>query len=418
MDPNHHLRNVLVRDAKAQCTALGVPPDAVLVSGDIAFAGEKDEYEFAQVWLEELCDACGCDFSKIFVIPGNHDVQRGIAGRLGVQAIHNDIKNTAEPHHLPDKISDFLNDEDTGKQLYGSIENFNDFATKYFCDLLAPDRTKIERRFKLNDSSTLCVTGLNSAFVSSHADKEGSLYVDPSGFTITRENGVVHLVLCHHPYNWLANGRELEDHLNDVVQIQLFGHEHTNRVLPGRDWFRVAASAAHPDRAERGWEPGYNLLELMIDTKEEQRYLEIKGHVRIWQNRPGQFVPKVDREKNHFHQLIPIDSWRPPVQPTPITTSEDTFAISDSSEARRNEEDTSMTSLRALSIRFSKLTFSKKLEIAGGLSLFEEADTKLPDHERFRQVLLRARERRVLQKLESEIASAELSPTPEQKKEN
>ena len=77
-----------------------------------------------------------------------------------------------------------------------------------------------------------------------------------------------------------------------------------------------------------------------------------------------------------------------------------------------------MTSLRALSIRFFKLTFSKKLEIAGKLSLFEEDDTELPDHERFRQVLLRARRREMLNKLEAEIEKAEQPSAPSQEKES
>ena len=39
MDPNHHLRANLVQDAKQQCEKLDAAPDAVLVSGDIAFSG-------------------------------------------------------------------------------------------------------------------------------------------------------------------------------------------------------------------------------------------------------------------------------------------------------------------------------------------------------------------------------------------
>src|ERR1035441_7179038 len=44
-----------------------------------------------------------------------------------------------------------------------------------------------------------------------------------------------------------------------VARLHLFGHDHTSRIVPGRDWVQVSASAAHPDRTEPGWEPGYNL---------------------------------------------------------------------------------------------------------------------------------------------------------------
>ena len=72
-----------------------------------------------------------------------------------------------------------------------------------------------------------------------------------------------------------------------------------------------------------------------------------------------------------------------------------------------------MTSLRTLSIQYFKLTFSKKLEIAGSLDLFEDTDTKLPDHERFRRVLLRARERNLLNELKAAIGSAAPAKPPE-----
>ena len=55
MDPNAHLRRELLRDAVAQCERIGAVPDAILISGDVAFAGDPDEYAYALSWLDELC---------------------------------------------------------------------------------------------------------------------------------------------------------------------------------------------------------------------------------------------------------------------------------------------------------------------------------------------------------------------------
>ncbi len=73
-----------------------------------------------------------------------------------------------------------------------------------------------------------------------------------------------------------------------------------------------------------------------------------------------------------------------------------------------------MTSLRALSLRFFKLSYSKKFAIAGELDLLEEGDKKLPDHERFRSVLLRARARNLLAEFEAALNEIETGQTPEQ----
>src|SRR5216684_498196 len=85
MDPNANLRNELLRDAPAQCRQIGAVPDAVLISGDVAFAGDPEEYAYALTWLDQLCRDCGTTLAAVFVIPGNHDVVRNIASRNLIQ---------------------------------------------------------------------------------------------------------------------------------------------------------------------------------------------------------------------------------------------------------------------------------------------------------------------------------------------
>ncbi|WP_170234382.1 metallophosphoesterase family protein [Azomonas agilis] len=69
-------------------------PDAIIVSGDIAFAGAPDEFAFATEWLTKLCEACRCSLESVFVVPGNHDVVRERAGRNLVQLIYRQIKQS------------------------------------------------------------------------------------------------------------------------------------------------------------------------------------------------------------------------------------------------------------------------------------------------------------------------------------
>jgi 3',5'-cyclic AMP phosphodiesterase CpdA len=79
-----------------QCERIGAVPDAVLVTGDVAFAGDPDEYAYALSWLDELCRGCGTTLSAVFVIPGNHDVVRSIASRTLIQTVHQAIKSTTD----------------------------------------------------------------------------------------------------------------------------------------------------------------------------------------------------------------------------------------------------------------------------------------------------------------------------------
>ena len=410
MDPNASLRNELLLDAETMCNRLGAVPSAILLSGDIAFAGDPAEYEYALTWLEDLCTRCGATLSSVFIIPGNHDVVRKVASRNVIQALHKDIKNASEVA-LDGTIRGLLRDAEAGRLLYEALDPYNFFAQQFFCDLLPPERTTTTRDLTLNDGSVLRLVGFNSAFVSSAADKKDDLFVDPACFQLKRERGVEHLVMCHHPYSWLRQGDALRDHLNAFSRIHLFGHEHTSRVEPARDWVRVAASAAHPDRTEPGWEPGYNLIELEVDGQGNDRRLNVAVHVRIWQSRPPEFRAKTDRGSDAFRQEIRLDAWAPPATAQPSTRNETVSpAAADSTETGAPvlelARSDAMATLRDISVRFFKLSLSQKSAIAGKLELLEDEDLNQPDFERFRRVFARAQARGKVQELDREVKAA------------
>lgn len=86
-DPSQLLRARLVDDARTMCTRLNDAVGAVLVSGDIAYAGKSDEFGFAKGWLEELATACGATLAHVFTCPGNHDADRSIARSPPIRGI-------------------------------------------------------------------------------------------------------------------------------------------------------------------------------------------------------------------------------------------------------------------------------------------------------------------------------------------
>jgi hypothetical protein len=65
-----------------------------------------------------------------------------------------------------------------------------------------------------------------------------------------------------------------------------------------------------------------------------------------------------------------------------------------------------MDTLRDISVRFFRLSLSKKSLVAGKLGLLEDEDVNQPDFERFRRVFLRARERGLIEQLDKEVRAA------------
>lgn len=405
-DPNFHLRNELVRDVVAQCKSLG-PPDVIIISGDIAFGGDPEEFIFATNWLRDLCIACGSALESVFVCPGNHDVVRGQADRLMVQLVHKAIKTATNPTVM---ISNQLRDPDARRLLYEGLDNYNAFALQFFCDLLPPERTRATRDLTLNDGSTLRLWGLNTAFVSSSQDQERDIFVDEASFQIPRIDGVINLVVAHHHLDWLrqTQAQALNDHLNDVAPVQIFGHVHNNRIVREVDYLRLTASAANPDRNEDHWEPGYNLLELSVEDVSGNRHLKLRAHVRVWQTAPGGFKYKTTRSSNVWDHLIKLEAWSPPANGAVISDGlVATVGVADGAIGTLPQEGSAMNKLRDVGLRFYRLTFSKKSEIAGRLGLLEEEDMKQPDFERFRRVFQRAHERGLLDVLADAVRDAE-----------
>ncbi len=407
-DPNRHLRDLLLKDAEAMCKELNTNPTAILISGDIAYSGDKREYDFALKWLEDFCEKCGTTTASVFVIPGNHDVIRSVAAKPLIKALHKNFKTT-DDKDLQDEISTQLGDEQSASLLYASIAAYNNFAQALDCSLLPPDRTIAKRNLILNDGSILRLLGLNSTVVSSLEDKKGilSLFVDTASFQISKENGVENVVLCHHPYSWLRLGDQLEDHMNGVARIQLFGHEHTNRIVMEQQYLRVSAGATQPDRQESEWQPGYNLIQVGVDKSDKDRYLDIRVHMRVLQSRPEQFVSKMNGSENVFQHKIKLDVWEPDrgnkfnrVDNSINSVTQDLDRMVSESEAVRSDP---MSTQREISMRFFKLTLNQKSLIAGRLELFDDEDSKQPDFERFKRVFMRARERGLLDQLECEI---------------
>jgi 3',5'-cyclic AMP phosphodiesterase CpdA len=74
-DPDRGIRTRMMRYLKAQLATLG-RVEAILVGGDIAFKGDPAEYGVAKTWLLNLAKEIGCSEDRIFVVPGNHDVDR------------------------------------------------------------------------------------------------------------------------------------------------------------------------------------------------------------------------------------------------------------------------------------------------------------------------------------------------------
>lgn len=417
-DADRPFRTMMVQDVKDQVKTLG-PVDAILVTGDIANRADPGEYKEAFMWLKELAEAGGCPHpqEQIFVVPGNHDIDRLIITKKpAIKNVQHAIK-TASDSKREGVLQEQFFDDTTGQTLFEPLAAYNDFAKFFGCQVYTPDRLCWEQDLPLEEGIVLRLHGLTSTLLSgavqasgSQNDIEGDLYLSPLQTVFDPAEGVINLVMSHHPPSWLLDHNKVEDAVRGRAALHLFGHEHRQRIQREHQYMRFNAGAVTPNRYEPDWEPGYNLINLaVVEGEENKMSLNIETHILKWQTNPDGYVPKLDSDgEKVFRHTIRIANR------STVRTTGTTAAIVESKPLEKDVEPevamevvVSNQSTRNLISRFWNLSISERREISLSLGLIEDADLKILEPERYGRALLRAGELGLLEQLGQEIEKRE-----------
>ncbi len=413
MDPDRPYRTRLMQDARARVADIG-PIDGILVGGDIAFRGAPEEYEAAFAWLSDLADACCCSVARIFVVPGNHDVDRSVICRNAIVRNAQQAVMWAEAPRREQELFEQFRDGDAGRALLAPLGAYNDFAARFSCQVFSPERLFWHHDLTLKEGVALRIHGLTSTLLSGAGAPNGqddtreSLYLSPLQTVLDPADGVVNLVMCHHPPDWFMDRDEVEDAIRGRAAIHLFGHKHRQRIHRDDGYVRFSAGAVNPDRNEAGWEPGYNLIRLSVTEGLGVQHLDVEARLLVWQTNPDMFRPKLASETDDvFRHRVRIRGAPAPVSSRPAgglgaKVAPLTPMPADYQEAAMGDERT-----RNLVFRFWKLSSSERRDITQRLGLLDEADMALPEPERYGRALLRAGERGLLDRVADEIEGME-----------
>jgi predicted MPP superfamily phosphohydrolase len=416
MDPDSSIRTRMMRDLTDQVQKLG-EVGAILIGGDVAFKAAPDEYQTAREWIQQLAKISKCPKERIFVVPGNHDVDRSvIRGSVQIQNVQHAIASST-PINREWKLRQQLADPVTGQLLLQAHSAYNDFAAPFGCQIW-PKKPFWHQDIDLDGGVKLRLYGLTSTLLSGkegNDDKEGDLYLSPLQTVLDPVPNTLNLVLCHHPINWLADGEAVDDDLNSRAAFHVFGHKHKQRIQRDTNYVRFAAAAVNPSRKEHPYQPGYNLIRLDVEGAGTERYVSVQVYQRRMQDSPERFVAVQSAEgRDYFHNTISVPEERdlPAAKAVPVKTAVSSVQtpehmeeaqLAPDAEATLGEEDS-----RDLLYRFWSLTSSQRREIMNGLALLSEDDMKLPEPERYGRALIQAAEKELLDHVAAEVAKREM----------
>lgn len=414
-DLDEDLRNELERDAVRLLRERIGEIHGILVTGDIAFAGKKEEYDIAREWLEKLCDMLGCPRENVWVVPGNHDVDRTVIDHSEtLQTIHDKLRRTND---IDGQIRAYMRDGIAQRILFEPIAQYNLFAARFLCGFDA-EHPYWQQDLLLNDGSVLRLRGLNSTLISWWNDDVGNnkLILGSVQAKPRTEDGVTYLTLCHHPPQWLRDDDQVSQSLETRVRVQLFGHKHKQKVDFINNTVRITAGAIHPNRREPEWLPRYNFLSLSVGGAGDERHLNVTVYPRVWSEDEGVFKGDFDASGSDIRsRALKLDSWYPPRQesrqsegisaspaPSPHAGSEAPIAVS-GGEVR---ESRLMNKARRLSYRFYSLPYDARIEVAQALHLIRDEDEGLQGSELLNRLLRRAKDENMLSKLWDAVQEA------------
>ncbi len=413
-DLDKNVRNELILDATKIAKEIG-PVTGVLVTGDIAFSGSKAEYDRATDWLRDFCGAIGCPAENVWVVPGNHDVDRERTKRKVTRTLHESIRK--EGSDVDRELREILSDAQSAAALLEPLTEYNTFAGRFGCSISA-EKHYWERDLELTCGTAIRVRGLTSVLVSNEEDRRTGIVLGAAQASVERASGVLHMTLCHHPPDWLSDHDAVEDHLKSKVHIQLFGHKHSQRLDEINGKIRLVAGAMHPDRGEGNWLPTYNFLEI---TRRDGERIGLRVYQRRWNQPDTNFVawrrPENGKDHREFlwsgfpaatkaepHSIVPHEARCAEVAASALSpVVANTATEKDNAMPPPNYE-------RRLTYRFLTLPFRHQITVAKNLDVLTDADRALSDEALFRVLFRRAAEKGLLAKLWTETENLHDDP--------
>jgi len=316
------LRTVFLDDVKDCATAQGSRIDYILVCGDLAFDGSKEDFEAAGKFMKELHQRTGCDEKNSYLVPGNHDKQLDCYKETR-SWVREALLKEIQGHVLEKKM--IVSEPITWSTLYRPFAAYSDFSIPYdsLSEMMAAtannevteDLSQLKMFWQTDlmkiNGLTISLYGLNSSLVSDWEDKNHNQYLPQSAYAeITQGKSKVNILLMHHPLSVIKDGEHIQAELDERFRVQLYGHMHSQSSESNENnAVRIYSGALQPPK-EDGYFPVYNVIDLDVeDNGNGHKTLKVNVHSRIWKN--GRFVKFEEETKAYKLDIDVSNNWEP-----------------------------------------------------------------------------------------------------------
>lgn len=400
-------RDQLVVDLASLVEVEGQGIDGILVGGDVAFKGERTQYEDALGWLRRLIDVSGCPSGGVWMVPGNHDVDWSIVDTSSIiKGFHREVRE-ADLDVLDQLLNERMAIDAAGAGLIEPFREYNHFAREWGCETAAVEPEWYDPLGSM-DGTPVKLCGLNSAFISDSNDAQDekipNLVLGGHQCKVKEEHGEIRIVLCHHPPKWLRDWDRVAAYF-ERAHLLLFGHEHDFRCEQqgerGQVW--IHAGAVIPE-AGGNRAATYNLLRLGLDGDD----LGLTVQSRVWSEESKRFISGTG-DPETFTIACDLRTLGEMEKPSRVEgKKEEPMAATPLAPRIGKEPEVSIDQqarLREIAVAYMSAPATTRIEIARRLGVLENADLELlTDRERYGTILARIRDKGLTDRLAEELA--------------
>ena len=230
--------------------------DFILITGDIAFSGQAEEYAMAEQFCDELEGKSGVPRERIFCVPGNHDIDRS-KQQMAFKGARGELRDQSS-------VDLFLANQCERDNLLTRQLNYRSFQTSYFAGQSrewTSDNLAYVSRLQIDDLS-LAILGLDSTWLAEGGDGDhGNLLMGEMQVINAIRHALesedlpnVVIAMAHHPFHLLQefDQQRIQHRVERDTHFFHHGHLHqagTRMAGPaGSKCLTVAAGASYMSR--------------------------------------------------------------------------------------------------------------------------------------------------------------------------
>ncbi len=280
----------------------GIRVDIIAMTGDLADWGKAEEYVPVSDFLNLVIGRLGVPKERLYVVPGNHDIQQGVA--KGAWRRLRSVMPELSPiersrwflgRNAPRGLRDASRDS-----LLSRGEGFRSWLKDFGLAALLPENSPHGRlgfRALVPGLGTpVHIVGLDSSWMSGDKHDAGKLYLTEDQVArLATDQGVslqgFRLALIHHPLSDIADGRSAEELLSKHVDLLLRGHLHDEDIAsfgrPDQVLRQIAAGCLYEGECANTWRNAFHVIDVTLDSNGRPTCYDVR--LRGWSDKGNGF---------------------------------------------------------------------------------------------------------------------------------